>query len=128
MAGAASVSPAALEHRHQQVDPDATVLTLYTSGTTGFPKGVMHSHNIQRTVIDAGSRMGITPRDVILMYLPLFHVFGLYEGLADVRRDRGQDGPDHAFDPGGSLALDRAGRGHHPQRLRHPLSCPHHAP
>jgi fatty-acyl-CoA synthase len=41
----------------------------------------MHSHNIQRTVMDAGSRMGITPRDVILMYLPLFHVFGLYEGL-----------------------------------------------
>ena len=81
MAGAASVSPAALAHRHRQVDPDATVLTLYTSGTTGFPKGVMHSHNIQRTVIDAGSRMGITPRDVILMYLPLFHVFGLYEGL-----------------------------------------------
>ena len=81
MAGAASVSPAALAHRHRQVDPDATVLTLYTSGTTGFPKGVMHSHNIQRTVLDAGSRMGITPRDVILMYLPLFHVFGLYEGL-----------------------------------------------
>ena len=81
MAGAAAVSPAMLEQRHRQVDPDATVLTLYTSGTTGFPKGVMHSHNIQRTVIDAGSRMGITPRDVILMYLPLFHVFGLYEGL-----------------------------------------------
>jgi len=81
MTGAAAVSPVALEQRHRHVDPDATVLTLYTSGTTGFPKGVMHSHNIQRTVIDAGSRMGITPRDVILMYLPLFHVFGLYEGL-----------------------------------------------
>jgi fatty-acyl-CoA synthase len=81
MTGAAAISPAALEQRHRQVDPDATVLTLYTSGTTGFPKGVMHSHNIQRTVIDAGSRMGITPRDVILMYLPLFHVFGLYEGV-----------------------------------------------
>ena len=73
--------PPCWQQRHRQVDPDATVLTLYTSGTTGFPKGVMHSHNIQRTVIDAGSRMGITPRDVILMYLPLFHVFGLYEGL-----------------------------------------------
>jgi fatty-acyl-CoA synthase len=81
LAGAASISPAALEQRHRQVDPDGTVLIMYTSGTTGFPKGVMHSHNIQRTVIDAGSRMGITPRDVILMYLPLFHVFGLYEGL-----------------------------------------------
>jgi fatty-acyl-CoA synthase len=81
MTGAAAVSPAALTQRHRHVDPDATVLTLYTSGTTGFPKGVMHSHNIQRTVIDAGSRMGITPRDVILMYFPLFHVFGLYEGL-----------------------------------------------
>jgi fatty-acyl-CoA synthase len=41
----------------------------------------MHGHNIQRTILDAGSRMGITPRDVILMSLSLFHVFGLYEGL-----------------------------------------------
>jgi fatty-acyl-CoA synthase len=53
---------------------------MYTSGTTGFPKGVMHCHNIQRTLVDAASRMGMTSRDVILMYLPLFHCFGLYEG------------------------------------------------
>ncbi|MBM3226588.1 MAG: AMP-binding protein [Candidatus Tectomicrobia bacterium] len=79
--GAAAVSPVVLQQRQQQIDPDATVLTMYTSGTTGFPKGVMHSHNIQRTVVDAGSRMGITSMDVIVMYLPLFHVFGLYEGL-----------------------------------------------
>lgn len=81
LAGAAAISPAALQQRQQQVQPEATVLTMYTSGTTGFPKGVMHSHNIQRTILDASCRMDITERDVILMYLPLFHVFGLYEGV-----------------------------------------------
>jgi len=54
MTGAAAVSPTALAQRQRHVDPDATVLTLYTSGTTSFPKGVMHGHNMQRTVIDAG--------------------------------------------------------------------------
>jgi fatty-acyl-CoA synthase len=105
MTGAAFVSPAALAHRHRQVDPDATVLTLYTSGTTGFPKGVMHGHNIQRTVIDAGSRMGITPRDVILMYLPLFHVFGLYEGLLMCVATGARMVLTTLFDPGEVLRL-----------------------
>jgi fatty-acyl-CoA synthase len=76
----ASVAEAVLQARQRAVDPDETALIMYTSGTTGFPKGVMHCHNIVRNVIDEANRMGITPRDVILMYLPLFHVFGLYEG------------------------------------------------
>ena len=74
------IPDAALAERQRVVDPDATALIMYTSGTTGFPKGVMHSHNILRTIIDQANRMGVTPRDVILMYLPLFHAFGLYEG------------------------------------------------
>jgi fatty-acyl-CoA synthase len=74
------ITDAALTARQRAVDPDATALIMYTSGTTGFPKGVMHSHGIIRNVIDQANRMGVTPTDVILMYLPLFHAFGLYEG------------------------------------------------
>ena len=73
------------EHAHDSIpnvstSPDDTVLIMYTSGTTGFPKGVMHNHNILRTIQDASNRMGYTNVDIILMYLPLFHCFGLYEG------------------------------------------------
>ena len=80
MAEAASVSDAEVEQRQRQVDPDETVLIMYTSGTTGFLKGVMHRHTIVRQVEDIASRMGVTPSDVTLMYLPLFHVFGLIAG------------------------------------------------
>ena len=80
LAAADEVSDDELARRHAGVDPDDMTLLMYTSGTTGFPKGVMHNHNIQRTLIDGGNRMGMTARDVILMYLPLFHCFGLYEG------------------------------------------------
>jgi len=69
-----------VRRRHREVDPDATTLMLYTSGTTGFPKGVMHCHNIQRNVVDIANRLGYRCDDVVLMNWPLFHVVGLYLG------------------------------------------------
>ena len=80
VASGAAVSPEALQARQRAVDPDDTTVIMYTSGTTGFPKGVMHNHNMLRTVIDTANRMAVRCTDVTLMYLPLFHAFGLYEG------------------------------------------------
>lgn len=80
MARGRDVAAAGLQRREGQVGPDDTTLIMYTSGTTGFPKGVMHCHNLQRNVIDIANRLGYRSNDVILMNWPLFHVLGLYLG------------------------------------------------
>jgi len=74
------VSDEDLRKRAVSVDPDDPFLIMYTSGTTGHPKGVMHSHKLIRNVEERGARMGITQNDTILNYLPLFHAFGFSEG------------------------------------------------
>lgn len=76
----AGVSTAALREREAQVKPEDTVFIMYTSGTTGFPKGVMHCHNIIRNATTTSNRMAMTEEDCTVMYLPLFHAFGYYEG------------------------------------------------
>ncbi len=75
-----AVSAEALRTRQASVRPEDCAVILYTSGTTGAPKGAMHSHAMVRTVFDGANRLGITPRDAILLYLPLFHSMGLYLG------------------------------------------------
>lgn len=81
LAEAASVPDGELGRRSADVDPDGTVYIMYTSGTTGFPKGVMQGHNVIRNVCDEANRMGVTPNDSTLDYLPLYHAFAVYTAL-----------------------------------------------
>lgn len=53
-------------------------IILYTSGTTGKPKGVMLSHdNLYANARDVGKYLGITNNDRVVTTLPMFHVFCL---------------------------------------------------
>ncbi len=68
-----------------QVDPialkggdDAPVLLVYTSGTTGKPKGALHTQSgLLWNCINATHAQELTPADHVLTVLPLFHVGGL---------------------------------------------------
>ena len=74
-----TVTDAALAARVAEVDPDDPVFIMYTSGTTGFPKGVVHDHRLIRNTEERAFRMAVTERDTIMSYLPLFHAFGYSE-------------------------------------------------
>ena len=57
----------------------------YTSGTTGFPKGVMlSSHNIINDGFIIGERMRYTSKDRVCLPVPLFHCFGIVLGVMAV--------------------------------------------
>ena len=60
------------------IDDDAAVLLVYTSGTTGLPKGAVHSQAALLANAKASDEAhGFKPTDIVLSTLPLFHVGGL---------------------------------------------------
>ncbi len=66
-----------LESVKENIDCHDVVNMQYTSGTTGFPKGVMLSHhNIINNGYAAGQCMKFTTEEKLLVCVPLFHCFG----------------------------------------------------
>jgi long-chain acyl-CoA synthetase len=69
-------SPNPLAGEDQAVRGDDVATIVYTSGTTGEPKGVMLTHhNIVSNAFSAIKRCSFTPDDVVISYLPLGHMF-----------------------------------------------------
>ena len=65
-----------------EVTPHDVVNMQYTSGTTGFPKGVMlTSHNIINNGYSIGESMRYTSKERVCLPVPLFHCFGIVLGV-----------------------------------------------
>lgn len=61
-----------------QIHPDDVCNMQYTSGTTGFPKGVMLTHyNVVNNGKCIGDRMGLSTADRMMIQVPMFHCFGM---------------------------------------------------
>jgi fatty acid CoA ligase FadD36 len=97
-------------HSYPEPSPDATALVMYTSGTTGPPKGVLLSRRAIAADIDAlAEAWRWTPDDMLAHGLPLFHVHGLVLGLVGSLRignrfvHTGKPTPQAYADAGGTL-------------------------
>ena len=78
MKRADSVSVELLDSMSQRVKPDDVCNMQYTSGTTGFPKGVMLTHyNVVNDGKCIGDRMGLSTADRMMIQVPMFHCFGM---------------------------------------------------
>ena len=68
--------------RQEECSPHDVVNMQYTSGTTGFPKGVMLTHHsILNNGLWIGERQKFTPEDRVCLPVPLFHCFGCVLGI-----------------------------------------------
>ena len=91
--------------RASQVKPDDVCNMQYTSGTTGFPKGVMLTHrNIVNNGKIIGDRMDTSTADRMMIQVPMFHCFGMVLSMTNLMTHGGTICPMPYFSPKSSLA------------------------
>ncbi len=95
---------AELERRERALRPAANADLIYTSGTSGAPKGVLLSHDaLLRSAYGSAWTRGFQDGRRILFALPLYHVFAYVEGLLASLFCGGAILPQTVFDPAATL-------------------------
>ena len=91
--------------RAAMVKPDDVCNMQYTSGTTGFPKGVMLTHrNVVNDGKIIGDRMDLSTADRMMIQVPMFHCFGMTLSMTSMMTHGGTLCPMPYYSPKSSLA------------------------
>lgn len=97
---AGRVTPEELAERQASLDAEEVINMQYTSGTTGFPKGVQLTHsNIVKNAFYIGECMKLGPEDRVCIPVPFFHCFGCVLGTLNTVTHEGTMVPVEQFDP-----------------------------
>ncbi len=101
-----SISLDEVRRREDSLDPMDVINIQYTSGTTGFPKGVMLSHvNMMTSAYALGDEIELTHDDRVVLMVPLFHCFGCVVAVLGTYTFGASLHCLPAFDPGHVLRL-----------------------
>ncbi|MDK9708013.1 MAG: AMP-binding protein [Desulforhopalus sp.] len=105
------ISDAELKTRLDSLSPDDVINMQYTSGTTGFPKGVMLSHtNLIGNAMSMAECMKLSTADAMCIPVPFFHCFGCVIGTLVCTVSGSTMAPVVAFSPVGVLKTVEASK------------------